>query len=159
MFSLIYLIVSLSLDDSILKLSENIGFLSNQSKKYKFNLLFICTAVFLFGLVSIRSSNEEWLDNQPYLINFGNKVSFINYNHYYWYHPILYYYYRKIYIARIRSQKPRGWVTSSHWWRVQLYSILLASHLVHPLLCNMSIALIGSRLVLPRGRSGLLLVY
>lgn len=72
-YSLIYLVVTILLDDSILKMSENIGFITRQSRKYKFNLLFFCIGMFVFSLIAINSNQEEWLDNQPYLINFSKK--------------------------------------------------------------------------------------
>jgi hypothetical protein len=62
LFSLVYLVICIRLDDEILKMCEKIGFIVKASRKYKFYLLFVTIIAYLFGVVIVTSKRDAWED-------------------------------------------------------------------------------------------------
>lgn len=60
LYSLMYFIVCVNIDNWIQNKCEQIGFISRKSRKYKFSLLFLCMGLYFAGYIFFSGNTESW---------------------------------------------------------------------------------------------------
>lgn len=71
LYSLMYFIICVNIDNWIQNKCEQIGFIARKSRKYKFLLLFLCIGLYLAGYILFSGNKESWANQQIWIINAG----------------------------------------------------------------------------------------
>jgi hypothetical protein len=65
----VYLLIVITFDKEIMKLTEQIGFQKKLSRSYKFYLLFLVISLFILGTVLMSGMSDIWVRKQNWMFN------------------------------------------------------------------------------------------